>query len=400
MKKSLIALAVLGAMSGAAFAQSSVTVYGIVDIGLQWNKQGQALPGATGATQESGFTIDSGNQSGSRLGFRGSEALGRNWNAVFTLEAGFEADQGISGQGGRLFGRQVWGGLQHNQIGTFAMGRIATSSSGTGSFDLFGAVDPFGTGFGPIGLQATFIPSNSLRENNSIIWASPSWAGFKFAAQYSFDIPGNDTQPSGRNTTGMNFGANWTWGPLFVAATYDVINFSNCYGTSVNNVCTTAGNGPAAGNPDQKMLQLGATFDLKFLKIHGAYADQKNISTVGTVAANNPISASYITFPLGYYNNQAYMFGLSAPLFGGSIFGSYQWSDAKNIISNLAQFEPDFNVWGIGYTYPFSRRTNMYAAYGIRSWDGSIRTTTGTLLSTTAQAFDRDYFVLGIRHLF
>jgi predicted porin len=400
MKKSLIALAVLGAMSGAAFAQSSVTLYGIVDIGLNWNKQGQTLPGATAVTQESGFTIDSGNQSGSRLGVRGSEALGRNWNAVFTLEAGFNADTGTSAQSGQLFGRQAWGGLQNNSIGTFAAGRIATSSSGTGAFDLWGPVDPFGTGFGPIGLQGTFIPSNSLRYDNSVGWFSPSWAGFKFAAQYGFNVLGADTQPSGRNTTGLNVGANWTWGPLFVAATYDVLNFSNCYGTSVNGVCTTAGNQAAAGNPDQKMLQLGATFDFKFLKLHGAYADQKNIALVGTIQGGTTIPSSFVQTGIGNYNNQAFMFGLSAPLFGGSIFGSYQWSDAKNIVNNLAQFEPDFNIWGVGYSYPFSRRTNMYAAYGSRSWDGSVRTATGALLSNASQAFDRDYFTLGFRHLF
>jgi predicted porin len=386
MKKSLIALAVLGAMSGAAFAQSSVTLYGIVDIGLNWNKQAQTLPGATAVTQESGFTIDGGNQSGNRFGVRGSEALGRNWNAVFTAEMGFNSDTGTLGQ--------------NNALGTFAAGRFATPSSGTGSFDLFGAVDPFGTGFGPIGLQATFIPSNSLREDNAVLWASPSWAGFKFAAMYSFNVLGADTQPSGRNTTGLSLGANWTWGPLFVAATYDVINFANCYGTSVNGVCTTSGNAVAAGNSDQKMLQLGATFDFKFLKIHGAYADQKNISVVGAQQGATVIPTTLIPTGIGNYNNQAFMFGLSAPLFGGSIFGSYQWSDAKNVINNLAQFEPDFNVWGVGYSYPFSRRTNMYAAYGVRSWDGSVRTATGTLLSNASQAVDRDYFTLGIRHLF
>ena len=76
MKKSLIALAVLGAVSGAASAQSSVTMYGIVDIGVQYNERGTNI-GTTAApvfSQESMWGIDSGNQSGSRLGVRGSEA--------------------------------------------------------------------------------------------------------------------------------------------------------------------------------------------------------------------------------------------------------------------------------------------------------------------------------------
>nr|MCU0770120.1 porin [Burkholderiaceae bacterium] len=83
MKKSLIALAVLGAMSGAASAQSSVTIYGIFDIGIQWNEQGAATGNtASPFAQEDVFGVESGYQSGSRFGLRGSEALGRNWNAI------------------------------------------------------------------------------------------------------------------------------------------------------------------------------------------------------------------------------------------------------------------------------------------------------------------------------
>ena len=68
------------------------------------------------------------------------------------------------------------------------LGRIATPSSGTGDFDLFGPVDPFGTGFSNLGLQATFIPSSTLREDNSVAWASPVWAGFRFGAQFSANV--------------------------------------------------------------------------------------------------------------------------------------------------------------------------------------------------------------------
>jgi predicted porin len=151
---------------------------------------------------------------------------------------------------------------------------------------------------------------------------------------------------------------------------------------------------------------LGGTFDFKFLKIHAAYADQNNVSTtsfVGGVSAIVP-PGSFIPAGIGNYNNTAYMLGVTVPLFGGSLLGSYQWSDAKNIINSAgAQFEPDYNVWGIGYTYPFSRRTNMYVGYGQRSWDGRVTATAaagGGTLSTASQAFDAKQFALGIRHLF
>ncbi len=401
MKKSLMALAVLGALSSAASAQSSVTLYGIVDIGVQWNEFGvnrgtTALPDWV---QESVWGVESGYQSGSRLGFRGSEALGRNWNAVFTLEMGFDVSTGMSLQGGRLFGRQAWGGLQHNRFGTFALGRIATPSSGTGAFDLFGNVDPFGTGWGLASLGSTFIPSSTLREDNSIIWASPTWAGFKFAAQYSFNVNGAETAPQGSNSSAVNLGANWTWGPLFLAATYDIIDYPDpttatpCLGT-VN------------GCDDQKMLQVGGTFDFKFLKIHAAYADQDEISVSQTVGGATGVFPGGTFFPtgIGSYNAQAYMFGVTIPLFGGQLLGSYQYSDAKNIISptTLAELEPDYSVWGIGYSYPFSRRTNLYVGYAQREWDGTV--TSGGLtpgqLSQASQIIDRAQFALGIRHLF
>ena len=92
MKKNLIALAILGAFSGAALAQSNVTLYGIIDVGYQYSD-----PDATGVSSIQG--IKSGIQSGSRWGIRGSEALSPNLNAVFTLEGGIDVSTGQSLQG-------------------------------------------------------------------------------------------------------------------------------------------------------------------------------------------------------------------------------------------------------------------------------------------------------------
>lgn len=385
MKKSLIALAVLGAMSGAASAQSSVTIYGIFDIGLQWNEFGVATGvAASPYAQENVFGVESGYQSGSRFGLRGAEALGRGWSAVFTLEGGFDGSTGNLGQGGRVFGRQVWAGLQHNAMGTVVLGRVATPSSGTGSFDLWGSVDPFATGWGINSLGSTFIPSNALREDNSILWASPTWAGFKFAASYSFNINGAEVAPSGNNTKGMTLAGNWTWGPLFLAATYDVL--------SAGDQLTS----PTFGNPDQKMTQLGGTFDFKIVKLHAAYAIQDNIRLLP--AAGNP--GIFNPTAGAPFDNNAWMLGVSVPLFGGSILGSYQYADADNITTATYSFEPDYSVWGVGYTYPFSRRTNMYIGYGKMEWDGNITTNGVSAGAAPSQRFDKQQFALGIRHLF
>jgi len=394
MKKSLLALAVLGAFSAGAAAQSSVTIYGIVDIGIQYNTFGvnRGTTGAPNWQQESNWGVDGGYQSGSRLGFRGSEALGGGLNAIFTLEAGFNPDLGTSGQGGRIFGRQAWAGFQGN-FGTVVLGRIATPSSGTGSFDQFGQVDPFSTGWGLIGLQATFIPSSTLREDNSILYQTPTWGGFKFAAQYSFNVDTGETAPQGSNTSAFNLGASWGAGPFYAAVTYDVIQYADAGSPGRT----------SAGNPDQKMLQLGGTWDFKFAKLHAAYADQKAISTVISLGGvGNPLGGgAFVPVGVGNFNNQAYMIGVTIPLGANAkILGSYQDSDAKNIQNGLSSFEPDYNVWGIGFEYAFSRRTNLYVGYGQRSWDGRISDTAGVLLPQAAQIFDRDQFALGIRHVF
>ena len=130
--------------------------------------------------------INSGHQSGSRFGIRGSEALSPNLNAVFTLEGGYDISTGQSLQGGRLFGRQAWGGLAGNW-GTVVAGRIPTFSSGAGSFDMFGDIDPFTTGWGDSSLGSTFTPSGALRLDNSVLYQSPVWGGYRFGAGYSFN---------------------------------------------------------------------------------------------------------------------------------------------------------------------------------------------------------------------
>lgn len=106
MKKSLIALSVLAAVAGTAQAQSSVTIYGVVDMALQHQNTGDPAGSTLG--------LDSGIQSGSRLGFKGSEDLGGGLKANFQLEMGINADTGSSAQGGRAFGRQAFVGLSGN----------------------------------------------------------------------------------------------------------------------------------------------------------------------------------------------------------------------------------------------------------------------------------------------
>ncbi len=373
MKKNLIALAVFGAFSGAALAQSNVTLYGIIDVGY-----GYVDPSAGNIPSTKG--IQSGIQSGNRWGIRGSEALSPNLNAVFTIEGGFNLDTGTLGQGSaactgtpitatnsvacsgavqsRIFGRQAWGGLSGG-FGTLVAGRVATFSSGTGSFDMVGTIDPFGTGFGGYGGWIAS-SANALRLDNSVLYQSPTFGGFKFGAGYSFNASGAEVAGSGNNLDIWFTGAQFAAGPFFAAITYDKFDI------------------PGASS-DQSNLTLGATFDLKFLKLHAGYSkedDQRVFNVLGITSGADADS---------------FMAGVTVPLFGGSLFGSWQKYDGDRVSLTPTTFdERDAKVYGIGYTYPLSRRTNIYAAFARNNAEESINNT----------ALDRKQYAIGMRHLF
>jgi predicted porin len=381
MKKNLIALAIFGAFSGAALAQSNVTLYGIVDVNFQYND-----PDASGASSTRG--INSGHQSGSRWGVRGSEALSPNLNAVFTLEGGYTIDTGMMAQGGRLFGRQAWGGLSGGW-GTLVAGRVATFSSGTGSFDMFGNVDPFLTGFGDSSLGSTFTPSGALRLDNSVLYQSPTFGGFKFGAGYSFNGNGQEAAGSSNNNRVIFLGANFARGPFFAAVTYDIVE------TSDAGIAGSAATPRVpAGASDQKMLQIGGTFDLKFLKLHAAYAKEDNVY----------LDVGLATRPDAGADADSWMAGVTVPLFGGSLLGSYQKRDGDSTVvcflastsapcpvASTATVQGERDVWAIGFTYPFSRRTNLYINFSDSDGEGVFN---------NSITVDRKQYTLGIRHLF
>ena len=381
MKKNLIALAIFGAFSGAALAQSNVTLYGIVDVNFQYND-----PDASGASSTRG--INSGHQSGSRWGVRGSEALSPNLNAVFTLEGGYAVDTGTQLQGGRLFGRQAWAGLSGGW-GTLVAGRVATFSSGTGSFDMFGNTDPFLTGFGDSSLGSTFTSAGALRLDNSVLYQSPTFGGFKFGAGYSFNGNGAEGAGSGNNNRVWFLGANFARGPFFAAITYDVIDLNDA---GIGGSATTPRVGANAS--DQKHLQIGATFDLKFLKLHGAYAKEDNVYLDVGLAVRPDAGA----------DADSWMAGVTVPLLGGALLGSYQKRDGDStgvcfIASttaacpavSFANVQGERDVWAIGYTYPLSRRTNLYINFSDSDGEGVFN---------NSISLDRKQYTVGMRHLF
>lgn len=349
MKKSLLALAVFGAFAGAVSAQSSVTLYGRVDAGV-----GRSDPKEGRTSDQSATTgIFSGVLGGNRFGIRGSESLGGSMRAIYTLEAGFALDDGTSLQGGRLFGRQAYAGVA-GSAGSLVLGRLASFSSGTGDFDRFGTLDPFRTGVGNFGFQATMSSANALRLDNAIAYLTPNLAGFSAGVGYTFRANGQELAGSGgNNNAGYISYINYSNGPLYAVVTYD--NFKL---------------GEVATDPKQSHLQMGIAWDFKVVRLSAAYAIEDNqfgFGPAGVVFAAGP------TFALQQPNSDAdsWAIGAVVPLGAHRLAASYQ---SRDVDGATAAGNADREVWALGYEYSFSRRTTLYVYYGNLTDDGAYKT--------------------------
>ncbi|WP_224078825.1 porin [Cupriavidus laharis] len=213
MKKALLAMTVAAASAapGLVNAQtaSNVTLYGIVDAGVEVINNVAGSGGAQGTVTR----LNSGNLSGSRWGLRGTEDLGGGLKGIFVLESGFDIDTGLSGQGSRLFGRQAYVGLQAD-IGALTLGRQQNAL-----YDLFGAYDPMGVG--PRYSLNTVDSAFNNRADNAIKYTG-KFGGLTATAFYSFGRDNNGEVP-GSPKAGRNFGGGLAYaaGAFSIGAAYD-----------------------------------------------------------------------------------------------------------------------------------------------------------------------------------
>ncbi len=209
------AVLLTGALApGVAHAQSSVTLYGLIDAGIMYTNN---VAGSGGKAGGALWQATSGNINGSRFGLRGGEDLGGGMRAVFVLENGFNVQNGKLGQDGRMFGRQAYVGLASDQFGTLTLGRQYDSL-----VDFVAPLSATAGTFGDTGFAHPFDNDNlnhSLRISNAVKYTSNSYGGFKFGALYAFS-----NQPDFAANRAYSFGASYNNGPLSVAAGYLQMN--------------------------------------------------------------------------------------------------------------------------------------------------------------------------------
>ncbi|MRT31789.1 porin [Herbaspirillum sp. CAH-3] len=355
MKKSLLALAVLGAFAGAANAQSSVTIYGIVDTGVVYQSKVATATGGTGTK----FGLNSGVIQGSRIGFKGVEDLGGGLSAVFNLEAGFANDTGAlddSKTSNTLFRRKSVVGLAGN-FGTVLVGRQTdfadTISAYTAVNDFGGWVSNSGSGLDR--LQGT-------RTNNSISYTTANLNGFTGNLMYGFG------ETAGQTSAGQSFGVGGKYdnGPLGLGVAYyqskagstpsDTSLLAAANATSVSSLSSVS------GNTAQKVLNVAASYQFGPARVYGNYSrvkqdlnNQANLTAVGvgslTTVTNRTLARS----------NKADIYEIGT---------AYSLSPSLKLLAAVDHTRANFDgvsnkakltQVSLGTDYWLSKRTDLYA---------------------------------------
>jgi predicted porin len=357
MKKSLLALAVLGAFAGAASAQSSVTIYGSLDLGITKSNGGTAGNNAGGAgngAQAKAWTLQSANAP--RLGFRGNEDLGGGLSAQFQIEHRFNVDTGTQANLATF-----WQGRSYLQLSSASAGRVYLGRDYAAAFWPAVKSDPFGwDGVGQMGLDmyagfrtpnpnvltggAAQVPTNptgllgqgsNVRAANTIGYKSPSFGGVRIQAATGLgeDIVGRD------DSFNVEYGA----GPIYAALGYERVR-----GSAAGSALAAAAQAPNSKDGDS-LVNFAFHYDFGMVKPMFYYARAKVAATSTT--------------------NKFWSLGALAPIGPGTLKAAYYRLDPAGNNNNRSKF-------GLGYDYPFSKRTNLYADVGVQRGDGLTSNTT------------------------
>ncbi len=374
MKKTLAAVAVLGAFAGSALA-ADVQLYGIVDLGVGYNHVD--VDGLKTSGDIDKFEMKTGQASGSRWGIKGTEDLGNGLTVGFILEDGFNADDGS--ESGVMFNRESSLFLEGG-FGKIAFGRIGSINNGQSSWAKVGMINAFGTSdWGGYSVQVGNMMATAAQWDNMIAYQTPDFAGFKVYAQYGM---GNQLSDEYENADGhlvdktygvenesssnryYAIGLTYNNGPFAGYFAVDSINYSSVTGL-------TAGTGDLEfGDTDDSLtVTLGGSYDFEVVKVYlGAqYFDEVKLSGFGGAIKDAGVGQS--SKVKGY----AVTLTGDAPLWGGKAMFGVGYTDAETADSQDLTQDVDFKryVVSVGYDYPFSKRTDLYAiaSYMQDNWE-------------------------------
>jgi len=343
VKQLAIAAAVgMALVASTSRAQSSVTLYGLIDAGIMYTNNVDK-----GGSRGPVFQATSGTINGSRFGLRGGEDLGGGLKAIFVLENGFNVDNGKLAQNSRLFGRQAYVGLASTQYGALTLGRQYDSL-----VDFVAPLSGAGGTFGGTTFAHVFDNDNlehSVRINNAVKYTSLSYGGFKFGALYAFS---NSTDFAGNRA--YSVGASYDRGPLKLAAGYLQFNGTNSTNTSgAADVAESGSNGTGGfrlGASVQRTAGAGVNYAfgpalVGFVYTHSQYEQTESFgSDNGTVRFDN------------YEVNGKYALTRAV-----SVGAAYTYTDGHVTRTSTFGEDPKWHQVDLQTVYSLSKRTDLYA---------------------------------------
>lgn len=364
MKKTLAAVAVLGAFAGSALA-ADVQLYGVVDTGFQYLN---ADADRSGFDSTNSFSMESGMQSGSRFGIKGTEDLGNGLTVGFILENQFSSDTGALKNEDSFFHREASLFLEGG-FGKVAFGRMGSINGGVSSWGKYGVISAFGTSWGNYSAQAGNWAVGGGMWDNMIAYETPSFAGFKVFAQYGMGNTLSDEYVKDHLTTEKTWGtenesssdryyaigASYANGPLNLYFAVDSINYSSA---SLIKEGTDAGNLSYGDKDDSLTVTLGGNYDFEVVKLFAGaqYFDEIKLSKL-----NGAIN--YGDADQGFAGKvKGWSLGVSGsiPVAGGNVLVGAAYVDAEAADSNDNGDEMTRWIVSAGYDYPLSKRTNVY----------------------------------------
>jgi predicted porin len=375
-KQKLIAAPLLCLLAEVAHAQSSVSLYGIVDAGITYRSSERA--GTVGANSgHSNVGLSSGNYSGSRWGFKGTEDLGNGWSALFVLENGFDVTNGTTGQNGRIFGREAFVGISNpTSYGTVSLGRQYTSLD-----DFVLPVSPTlytgGMGAHPGDIDDL---DQTVRVDNSIKYTSATYGGFSFGALYGF---GNQPGSLKRKNT-WSVAAGYAEGPLHIGVGYERSDNSKVgpndpttgtFNSSDDGTFNSSISEGYASAQSQQIVATGLTYDF------GVAVVGVNYSNVQYKPGANSLFSSEAAFDIaGIFVRWKIQTNIH-------MITGYSYTRANQVagISDRAQYH---NA-SVGVLYDFGKRTTAYLLGGYQRATGGTLNALGEPVDATASVSDK-----------
>jgi predicted porin len=388
MKKSLFAIAAVTAFAGAAQAQSSVTVYGILDVGYVGGNAKATAKGVNSAETISRF--DSSAESSSRLGFRGTETLGGGTTAFFTFETGLNPNASTLSS---FNTRQAFVGLSQKGLGRGAIGTqntpihvaVGRTSAGQHNNIVGDVIYPQNSGLTNNGVNSSNANAGyTVRTNNTLSLQSENISGFQATAFYALANKDQSqiTNPTtgavtggNTNVNGWGIGLNYTLKKLLVTANYQSLKNQTDAGSPPATTVTTG----ASTNASDNQMYFAATYDFGILKAYAQYIDRKWTSTL-----NSSNYAKRSAQQLGVRGNWTPKIESWASIGTG-----------RNQVYGAGEPTANFTGWQLGTNYILSKRTNLYAIYGTTN-----TSSVSSIGSSANNSYSGNNYALGVRHTF